>query len=269
LESSTQGGGAPPAIRVAIIDTALRPHEFLEGKAVTPAAPEAFVPGEKYSYRAGHGTFVTGLVLGQAPDAAVTVIGTLDKEGRASSWDVANAILDSAAGADGAQIINLSLACYTSDGIEPLVFSRAISELPKDTLVVAAAGNMGNRHPPAERKLPDLSKAPAWPAALPNVLAIGAATGPNNRQRAPFSPNVPWINVLAPGVDVVSILPEGGKPLVPPSEFAKWSGTSFSAAEFTGAVAERAAAQNLSPLDAYFTLRDEGANGFTFLNDEF
>jgi subtilisin family serine protease len=272
LAESEQLGSRPtarPGIKVAIIDTTLRPHPFLAKKDVTPP-PERFEVGVKYPFRAGHGTFVTGLIVGEAPFAAVTVEGTLDKDGRASSWDVAEAILKCAD--EGAQIINLSLACYTFDGVAPLVFAQAISRLPADTLVIAAAGNMANQHPPAKYRylVPDLSQAPAWPAALPTVVAVGAAMGPNYRRRAPFSPNAPWVNVLAPGVDVVSILPEGvGEPLIPATGYAQWSGTSFSAAEITGAVAERAATQSLSPETAYIALRDEGANSFIFLNDEF
>jgi len=250
-------------IRVAIVDTALRPHPFLFGRRVTPV-PEPFEQTTKpRPFRAGHGTFVTGIVLGRAPEALVSVHPRLEGEGRATSWDVANAILNCAR--DGAQIINLSLCCYTFDGLPPLVFTQAINRLPADTLVIAAAGNMGNQEPiEYQGRTFDLSQAPAWPAALDNVVAVGAVDEAG--QRAEFSPDAPWVDVLAPGVRVPSILPAGlGDPENPfPTPIARWDGTSFATANITGAVAALATARNLSPRDAYLQLR-EPPNNFTFL----
>ena len=265
-----QRGESTPqqVIQVAIIDTTLRPHRFLLGKRVFPANPRPFGSGQ-HPFRSGHGTFVAGLVVGRAPNAAVTVEATLDEEGRATSWDVANAILKCSD--DGAQIINLSLACYTYDGLPPLVFSQAINRLPPDTLVVAAAGNMGGMQPPAQDKyprLPDLSLAPAWPAALDDVVAVGAADV--DGQPASFSPAGLWVDVLAPGVRVPSIFPGGidNEWPAPDGGYATWSGTSFATAEISGAVAALATTDNLSPRDAYLKLRSGNQNGFIFLTSE-
>jgi hypothetical protein len=279
VQSSVSGSevSAEQVIRVSMIDTTLRPHPFLDGKRITPD-PVPFsdggdrshartdTPGEKTPpFRAGHGTFVAGLVLGSAPNAELTVDNALNDAGRGTSWDIAKAILRCAK--DGAQIINLSLACYTFDGLPPLVFSQAISRLPADTLVIAAAGNMANRKPPAgyTGKVPDLSQAPAWPAALDNVVAVGAADW--TKKRAEFSPKGGWVDVRAPGVEVVSIFPGGlGQAWPSAGGYAKWSGTSFSAAEVTGAVAARAAtSKDLTPRDAYLQLLRERSGSFTFL----
>jgi len=261
--------GTGPGVRVAVIDTVLGPHPFLEGKWVAPN-PSPFDANSRPHFRAGHGTFVAGIVLAQAPDAAVTVHPALNSDGRATSWEIANAILDSAHA--GAQIINLSLACYTLDGLPPLVFTQAISRLPPGTLVVAAAGNMANQHPPAQYDgvVPDLSQAPAWPAALDNVVAVGAADPETVGQSADFSPAAPWVDVRAPGVEVFSIFPGGitSDWPVPQGGIAKWSGTSFATAHVTGAVAAIASAGNLSPRDAYIALLKKPPKELDFLASE-
>jgi thermitase len=66
--------------------------------------------------------------------------------------------------------------------------------------VVAAAGN-------------GASSRPWWPAALPSVIAVGAA--------APFSGHGPWVDVVVDGVDV---------PATVGSQQALCTGTSFAAA---------------------------------------
>ena len=55
VNPTTQGGEAQPAIRVAIVDTELRPHPKLSPSVITPPVP--FEEGKRYPYRAGHGTF--------------------------------------------------------------------------------------------------------------------------------------------------------------------------------------------------------------------
>ncbi len=123
-------------------------------------------------------------------------------------------------------------------------------------LIVAAAGNHGKT---------DQHHTPVWPAALPDVVAVGASSEPGSE----FSPNLPWVTCTAPGVNVVGaylhhavtmptrlpprlaredtdarMLPAGriapqdttGDP-VRFDGYARWSGTSFAAATVSGAVA--------------------------------
>ena len=81
----------------------------------------------------------------------------------------------------------MTISAYTDDD-EPPPLAKWIMKYLGDALVVVAAGNNG-------------SPRPAFPAALPGVIAVGAlaATG-----RAPFSNFGPWVDACAPGVDVVS-----------------------------------------------------------------
>ena len=85
-----------------------------------------------------------------------------------------------------------------------------------------------------------------WPAAFDEVVAVGATDG---SKLAPFSPRAPWVNLIAPGVDVESTYltgevklsspPKGSPTATFSSGFAYWDGTSFAAANVSGAVAAK------------------------------
>jgi subtilisin family serine protease len=143
-------------------------------------------------------------------------------------------------GADpGIAVINLSFGAATTDGTAPLVLRRAISRISPDTVIVAAAGNNGRG-----TEFPNLPPdAPMWPAAFDEVVAVGAHD--DEGLPAAFSPDVPWVDLMAPGTDVVStFLPgqvtstEGGEETVIDfgRGYARWRGTSFAAAEVTGEI---------------------------------
>ncbi len=184
----------------------------------------------------------------------------------------------------GVRLLNCSWVCYTRDGKPPLVLERAVGLLAPEVLVIAAAGNHGqymaaegSLDPEAEdkafREANDLParNAPAYPAALPDVVAVGAF-GDDARHPADFNPKgagprslAPWINVLAPGVDVLGAYfgdtgpqdvlirklsgsGEGwaaylnAEPEYEVGSYngaARWSGTSFAAATVSGAIAAR------------------------------
>jgi hypothetical protein len=135
--------------------------------------------------------------------------------------------------------------CYTEDGLPPLVLSTAIDRLDSDTLVVASAGNHGDQSPTATDK--NRGRKPGWPAALDGVVAVGAAHA--DGAAASFTPkDAPWIDCLAPGIRVTSTflydnVDVGGDPENPEfvkfEGFASWSGTSFAAANVSGAIAAR------------------------------
>ncbi|GAA3621548.1 S8 family peptidase [Microlunatus ginsengisoli] len=217
-------------VRVGIVDTRLFPVAYLHDGWVGDYT-DTYLGDEVPPYRGGHATFVGGLVLDQAPGALLQLRHVLDDaEASASSWDVAEAIV--AIGRSGVDVINLSLVGYSDDGRAPLVLSTAIDRLDPEIVVVAAAGNHGD--------VRGHEHDPGWPAALDDVVAVGAVDADENR--APFSPDVPWIDVSARGVDVESCFPptvsgDRGQPVSYPSGFASWSGTSFAAAQVSGAVA--------------------------------
>jgi subtilisin family serine protease len=86
----------------------------------------------------------------------------------------------------------------------------------KNVVVVAAAGNRG-------------TSKPEYPAAerVPNKLSVAASTSMGNL--ADFSSYGKWVDVAAPGVDVVSSVPGGG--------YGSWSGTSMAAPLVSGITA--------------------------------
>jgi len=270
-EVSHGGGGAPRAvtshqpwaatreaapgngIHVGIVDTPIQSHRYLSGAWVGRYSDRlADTTGPSYA-EAGHATFVCGLVLQHAPGAALHVRRLLDDRGRADSWIAAQEIVE--AGRAGIDVLNLSFVCYTDDSEAPMALSAAIDRLSPDIVVVAAAGNHGFLRDGREYK-------PAWPAALDDVIAVGASKEHGEHTPADFTPKGPWIDVLAPGENLVSTYLKGGvlvwnDDASEPnrheqafSGYARWSGTSFSAAGVSGELAARARPGRLTAREA-------------------
>jgi len=230
-------GGA--GVRIGVLDTPLVWNRAWGGnvRSLDPSLPstdralEPSATPESYSYDVGHANFVASLIAAQAPEADIGVLGTLRSgDASATAWDVARAMV-SFLDRDVA-ILNLSLGCYTDDNQPPLLMQRAIQIMTPRLLVVAAAGN--HRQPTRPR--------PFWPAALDDVIAVGAYG--DDYRPAPFTPHAPWVDVVAPGVDIVTnyfdgcVAVEDGKPKQF-ARYAKWQGTSFAAGLATGEIASR------------------------------
>jgi membrane-anchored mycosin MYCP len=264
-----------PRVRVGILDTRLDPHTRLGGRYLTdPDALTRIEPHKERQWWEGHATFIAGIVLSLAPAADLDIRTPLipgdgDADGPGAGWTMplwtlAQRLADYRD--SGVQVLNLSLGCSTADGQPPMVLERAIAQLTPTMAVVAAAGNHGTDElDEADREdqaMPGRA-APLFPAALDGVLAVGALDGAGNY--APFNPvdgsdetkPAPWIDVFAPGVELVSTyLDETGNqqvsvplPGTKPVEYetvsfegyANWSGTSFASAYVTGLVADRIA----------------------------
>jgi len=229
-------------VRVGVLDTAVFKHPDLEGQCI--GFPADVLDREPHSSIGCHGTFVTGLVLSKAPGSTVEVRKVLGEDGTAESWNVAKEIVE--IGRTGVDVLNLSMVCYTEDSEPPLVLATAIDRLDPDIVVVAAAGNHG--YPDGEKRPWERNK-PAWPAALDDVIAVGAATDQGNP--ATFTPaEAPWIDVWSDGVQVDSAFLHGDIAVRPHDAsskdspevkafdgYARWSGSSFAAALVSGAIA--------------------------------
>jgi subtilisin family serine protease len=209
-------------VRVAVIDTKLAWHPWFAG-AVQGDADEIWTNPRDIpkSEAAQHAGFVSGLILNQAPGAHIHLRSRLNDAARAESWDVARKI--ARLSDEGIDVLNLSLGCSTDDGKPPLVLEAALNALGPETLVVASAGNHGQAGENG-------ATAAQYPGGLESVVAVGALD--ENNRRAGFSPDAPWIDALAPGVKVLSTYTDRHGP-----RFATWSGTSFSAAIVSGAIA--------------------------------
>ena len=135
---------------------------------------------------AGHGTLVAGIVADVDPLVRILPLKVLNFIGRGRATRVAEAIYYAVG--MGARVINLSL-----EGEAPSkAAERAIAYAgSRNVLVIIAAGNAGAKI------------AKAGPAALPNVITVGA-TGIDDK-RATFSNYGPAIDLAAPGVDILSL----------------------------------------------------------------
>ena len=226
-------------VRIGVADTAMYLHTLLDGSCLAARSQRWTPVDDRAPLASGHGTFVAGLILQQAPGATLVAEQILDADGQADSWEVAKSLVRFSRA--GLQVLNLSIECATADGEAPLVLSTAIDRLGSGIQVVAAAGN----HDP-ENEADDL-RVPVWPAALDDVLAVTAHDGTDRIPDWSAPVDLPWVDCAARGVDLVSVYPplrlsrvRGGLAEVgaeAEDALVSWSGTSFAAATVTGLIA--------------------------------
>jgi subtilisin family serine protease len=187
----------------------------------------------------GHGTFVASLAAGAVDDgagmfgfggAAQLMVVQANRGGTSfSDLDEASAI--AWAVDHGARIVNLSIGGSQTSLTERGAIDYATSH---GVLLVAAAGNSGQIGNPV-----------MYPAALLGDagLVVGAADA--HGARAPFSTRGSYVDVLAPGVNVLGALASGiPAGFLTPADtpgaqgsYGFGSGTSYSAPEVAGAAA--------------------------------
>ncbi|MEU3249599.1 type VII secretion-associated serine protease mycosin [Streptomyces sp. NPDC006997] len=173
----------------------------------------------------GHGTKVAGIIaarpakntgfVGLAPKAVIIPIQQNDAEGHGTTETLAKSIRYAVDA--GADVINISQD--TSDAVEPDPdLEAAVDEaLAEEIVVVASAGNDGLGG--------NVKK--TYPASYEGVLAVAASD--RNNERASFSQSGDFVDVAAPGVDMISTVPRGGH--------CSDNGTSFSAPYVAGVAA--------------------------------
>jgi len=240
------------SVKVAVVDSGVaRDHPGLPNATGglnlvldeirnNPGAESEWGPAKKDGE---HGTHVAG-IIGAGPFGKVAVRGVSpgvelrsyrvfpNDGGDATNYDIMNAI--DRAVLDGCDIINLSLGGGDEDEAVRAAVGKA---LDKGVVVVAAAGNDGRR-------------SVAYPAALASCVAVSAmgARGSFPKESteeldaikpfgdpdqdcfvAAFSNIGPQIDVIGPGVGVVSTVPEKG--------YAVMSGTSMACPAVAGIAA--------------------------------
>ncbi|HXT52434.1 MAG TPA: S8 family serine peptidase [Thermoanaerobaculia bacterium] len=173
----------------------------------------------------GHGTMVAGVVAaalnrkgvhGIAPAAEIFHARVLGPDGTAPGSDIMAAVRRLVE-REGCRVVNLSLGTNQRSEIEDGFYRDLFTRT--DALIVAASGNDGN---------PTVS----YPAAYEGVVAVGAVD--RNAELAAFSNNGSAIDLVAPGVGILSTVPRGagGESYVKAGP--AWAATPFTFAGFTG-----------------------------------
>lgn len=229
---------AARGITIAVIDTGAD----VLAPSLAPKAPRTWniVNGTTtVADTVGHGTFVASLAGGTIHDPAGMsgfggearlMIVQANRGGTGfSDIDEANAIVYAVN--NGANIINLSLGGPQTSLVERYAIDFATQ---RGVLLVAAAGNSAEQGNPM-----------VYPAALlgREGLVVGASTAGGSR--ASFSTTGTYVDLLAPGVDVLGALGSGipagfFTPVSTPGAngaYGYGTGTSYAAPEVAGAAA--------------------------------
>jgi hypothetical protein len=188
---------------------------------------------------AGHGTFAAGCLRCAAPKASVFVERVFELQAAGAIFESDFAQLLELALDQGPDVLVFTCAGSTRQDLPLLTFEeiyeRRIRDM-KGLVVVAPAGNDGDRRP-------------MWPAAHRGVVSVGALSA-SWRDRAQFSNFGGWVDVFAPGENLVNAYPKGTYVTNEPpggevrqfDGMAQWSGTSFSTPIFAGQVVARMSA---------------------------
>jgi subtilisin family serine protease len=225
---SDPAGDEGAGVTVVVLDTGYtcELHPWLDQRVDSGGAPneplDTHTPDGSLDHEAGHGTFIAGVIADIAPGARIIVRRVLESDGFGDEATIAQVITEVCALKP--DILNLSLGAYTHGNLPPVGLANALRQVPRTSVVVAAAGNAGR-------------DVPFWPAALKQVWSVAAVDGDD--QRACFSNFGHWVDCAARGVDIRSCFPiwDGNDPGPFSNGWATWSGTSFAAPRMAGLVA--------------------------------
>lgn len=204
-------------VKVAVLDTGIATHEDLPDNVVDVTSP---LGGSSRADGHGHGTHVAGTiaaiagngvgVAGISPGVQLMAVKVLNNQGSGSTASVASGI--TAAVDAGADVINMSLGGGSPGGYQTVIdYART-----EGVSVVAAAGNSRKYNSPT-----------TYPAALDGVTAVAAVD--RYSQYGWFSNRGDYVDLAAPGVDVLSTVKDGG--------YESWNGTSMATPHVSATVA--------------------------------
>jgi subtilisin family serine protease len=236
----TPDRAAGEGVRVVVLDTGLDETATKRSSWLTGVTGDHdyAVNGTTLTDYAGHGTFIAGVIRCVAPLADVRVRRGFSHGGAVTEARLVRK-LDEILEQDWPDVISMSAGTYCFDATRLLsftVFNERRLRHHKGVVLVVAAGNDGGREP-------------FWPAAAPFTVSVGAL-GTHWKGKAGFSNHGGWVDVYAPGQDLVNAFPKGTYTYREPphvgagrvEEFygmARWSGTSFSTPIVAGLIAAR------------------------------
>ncbi|WP_256795733.1 S8 family serine peptidase [Terrabacter sp. Ter38] len=236
---------------VAVVDSGVNGlHPDLAGRVLAgyDATTNSSIPAGAPSDDFGHGSMVAGLIgaatnnglgiAGVAWNARILPVRVLDGAGSGTDTDVIEGVTWAAN--KGAKVINLSLG---GPNDSPALHEAIRYAVGKGAVVVAAAGNSG-------------ALEPMYPAAYSEAFAVAATD--NQARLTDFSTFGPWVDLAAPGFDIVSTGLD--------ADYYTASGTSFSAPIVSGVAAlVRTQSPTLTPAQVVARLRssarDAGPRG--------
>jgi subtilisin family serine protease len=228
LHNTGQMGGTPDAdiaapeawdihtgngtVVLAVLDTGVEPHPDLQ-----------LVPGRNTvdnNYNThdgnGHGTIVAGIagalgnndegIVGVSWNVPIMPVKCISDGGYATESTLAEAVIWAAD--HGAGVENLSFTIYT---VSPFLEAAVNYAHDLDVVLIGSVG--------ANQTL-----GVGYPAKFANCLGVGSTD--RNDNRATFSVYGPEVDLVAPGVDILSTYPNGW--------YATYSGTSMSTAYVSG-----------------------------------
>ncbi len=224
-------------VKVAIVDTGIDyNHESLEnyvntslGKNFTSLNTSNFMDGN------GHGTHVAGTVASYGVVSGVMREGTLipvkvlSDNGSGSVYNIIEGVLHAAN--VGADVINMSLG---GGGYVQAFDNACQTAMSKGVIIVAASGN-------------EYASSISYPAAYDGVIAVGAVD--SNGNRASFSNYGTGLDLMAPGVNIYSTVPN--------NRYQFMSGTSMASPHVAGVAGLiRSVNKNISVNNARNILRN-------------
>jgi thermitase len=211
--------------KVAIVDSGIYSEHPDIGRII---AQRDFAEGDAVAdddY--GHGTHVTGIagaltdngkgVAGGCFECELLIAKVMGPIGFTTDSRIVEGINWSVN--HGADVVNLSLGGSGDSSVLRMAVNRAYDQ---GAVVVAAAGNEG-------------TNVPQYPAAYSKVIAVSATT--TDGRLASFSNRGDWVDLAAPGTDILSTSKSGG--------YQRRSGTSM-AAPFVSGLAGLLASRGMS-----------------------
>jgi subtilisin family serine protease len=247
-------GNDAEGVSVVVVDTGLIPqaavdHPWLAG--ADGAHEDPYGADGTIAPYGGHGTFVAGILRCIAPKATVFVERAFDIAGADYETRLASSLADALRHDPDIMVFTFTAATHRESSLHTFddFYERRLRHR-KGLAVLAPAGNdhWSNR---------------MWPAAHPGVIAVGALAA-NWRDRAHFTNYGRWVDVYAPGENLVNAFPEGSYVCSEPPNvgerrqfhgMATWSGTSFSTPIVAGLIAGRMTRTGQSAQQAWDSLQ--------------
>ena len=260
------GGYTGKGTWVAVIDTGVDvDHPFIAGRPIAEACFADRCPnGRRRMVGEGaarpvhsHGTHVAGIALGHgddmsgvAPEAGLIAINVFNPDGGARNSNILGALdwlIRVAWTQQRVSIasINMSLGApvHRASPCRDQLYDLAVNYLARrNVVIVAAAGNESQ------------TRGISHPACVNGIVSVGAID--KDSRVAQFSNSAPILDMLAPGVDINSSVPQTESSRAP---FEEYPGTSMAAPHVAGAFAVlRQAVPRGSVQDLYRALVGSG-----------